>query len=340
MTHDISTARHAPGASPSTVLSAGRSWYASRMRATAVSFATLVTLVLGSRAAAAEGAAPSVAVVESRGGGVHPASLSAVTRQLYATTARLGYRSIPEGATAGAVGPSAGPVALSPADLLRTAEATHADHALAATVFARDAQYVVTITLANADRTGPFTASATTDAASLEPEVDRMTRSLLPAVPTSTEATDVSRAGPADAHAPSRLAIQTEAAFGIASHPFYNHLLGARYDYAFTQDFALGGYLGYANLKGKDGRTSNVLPYLQLEYRMHWSRTSEVRVPLRFGTGYLPKNGPVLRAAAGLSFPVGETTHLGFDLITPTLWIIDNRAAFSLDLAAELSFDL
>lgn len=298
--------------------------------------AALVVLTLAPRPAAAESGAPAVAVTETRGGGVHAAALAAVTRQLYATTARLGYRSIPETATAAAVGPSAGPVSLSPAELLRVAEVTHADHAIAATALPHDSQYVVTIVLANADRTGPFTATATADAAALEPAVDRMVRSLLPAVVSGNDGPSATPEG----HATSRLTIQTEGAFGIATHPFYNHLLGARYDHGFTPDVALGGYLGYANLKGKDGRTSNVLPYLQLEYRMHWSRTSDVRIPLRFGSGYLPKNGPFLRAAAGLSFPVGETMHLGFDLIAPTLWIIRNRAALSMDVAAELSFDL
>ena len=116
--------------------------------------------------------------------------------------------------------------------------------------------------------------------------------------------------------------------------------MGARYDYGFTEDVALGGYLGYANLKGKDGRTSNVLPYAQLEYRIHGSQGSGFRIPLRFGTGYLPKNGPFLRVAAGLSFPLGDTAHLGFDLIAPTFWIVQNSTVVSMDVAAEVSFDL
>lgn len=137
-----------------------------------------------------------------------------------------------------------------------------------------------------------------------------------------------------------RLAVQTEGAIGLTTPSFYNHLLGARLDYVFPEDLSLGGYLGYANLKGKNGRTSNVLPYLMLEYRLHPSRSSRLRIPLRFESGYLPKNGPFLRLSAGVAVPIGETTRLGFDLLAPTFWIVKNRTVVSLDLAAEVSFAL
>jgi hypothetical protein len=63
-------------------------------------------------------------------------------------------------------------------------------------------------------------------------------------------------------------------------------------------------------------------------------------VPLRFGSGYLPKNGPVLRVAAGPSFPLSNTVRLGLDLFAPTFVIVHDRTVVSLDVAAELSFDL
>lgn len=137
-----------------------------------------------------------------------------------------------------------------------------------------------------------------------------------------------------------RLALQTEGAIGLTKPSFYNHLLGVRLDYVFPEDLTLGGYLGYANLKGKDGRASNVLPYLMLEYRLHTSSSSRLRIPLRFESGYLPKNGPFLRLSAGVAVPIGETTRLGFDLLAPTFWIVQNRTVVSLDLAAEVSFAL
>jgi hypothetical protein len=302
-------------------------------------------LALGAGAARAESHTPSVAVVEARADGVQPAAATAVSRQVFATIARIGYRATPEALTAALVarspaGSSGAPLA--PVDLLQVATQSHADHALAATVSAHGGLYVLALVLANADRTGPFYASETADAATLEATADRMVRSILPPAPppaptedaTAEDATDPGERGVA------RLAIQTESAFGIAAHPFYNHLFGARVDYWFPGGFALGGYLGYVNLKGMNGRASNVLPYLQLEYRLHWPGGSRVLVPLRFGSGYLPKNGPFLRLAAGPSFPIGESTRLGFDLIAPTFWIVKNSTVVSLDVAAELSFEL
>lgn len=146
-------------------------------------------------------------------------------------------------------------------------------------------------------------------------------------------------AEPAD-RAGYRVALQTEGAFGLTKPAFYNHLLGARLDYAFPNDLTLGGYLGYVNLKGKDGRAGNVLPYVMLEYRLHGARSSQLRIPLRFSSGYLPRNGPFMRLSAGLSFPVGESTRIGFDLVAPTFWVVQNRTVVSLDLAAEVSFAL
>jgi hypothetical protein len=278
----------------------------------------------------------SIAIVDARAEGVRPESAAAVTRQLYATVGRLGYTPASEVTTARLVA-GIGPRATSPAELLAVALGAHTAHALGATLGTRDGRYVVTLTLANADRTGPFVVTAVTDAETLEPWVDRLTRNLLPPVPEQEATTD--RTPAANAPGNTRIAIQTEGAFGIADHPFYNHLLGGRIDYGFTSDFALGAYLGYANLKGRQGRTSNVLPYLQLEYRAHWSSTSTVRIPLRLGTGYLPKNGPFLRLAAGPSFQIGDSTHLGFDLLAPTLWVVRNSVVVSMDVAAEIAFD-
>ena len=294
-------------------------------------------LALASLCATARAEPPSpwsIAVVDARGPGVHPASAAAVTRQLYATVARLGYRAAPESRTA-ELSASLPPSGASPADLLAVATGAHVAHALGATLGARDGHYVVTVTLANADRSGPYSASTLADAETLEPAVDRMARALLPAVPPEATEPEPSRDGEAGV----RLAIQTEGAIGIAEHSFYNQLFGARLDYGFGQDFALGAYVGYANLKGKDGRTSNVLPYLQLEYRLHWSRTSPVRIPLRFGTGYLPGNGPFLRLATGPSFPIGDSAHFGLDLIAPTVWIVRSSTVLSMDIAAEVAFD-
>jgi hypothetical protein len=299
-----------------------------------------VCLFAASVAVAEPAPPPTIAVVETRTAGVLPEAGNAATRQLYATVARLGYRTIPDTVTTALAAriPPGGPT---PADLLRIATDAHADRAIEAMLGTRDGRYVVSLTLANADRTGPFFASESADAAALEGTVDQMARKLLPAAPppeaTAAPADDSTRP---DEDLGPRLAIQTEGAFGLGQHFFYNHLAGARLDYGFPGDFAIGGYLGYANLKGKDGRTNNVLPYAQVEYRIHWSSTSSVRIPVRLGSGYLPKNGPFLRLAAGPSFRLGESVRLGFDLLAPTIWIVRNSTVFSMDVAAEVSFAL
>ena len=69
-----------------------------------------------------------------------------------------------------------------------------------------------------------------------------------------------------------------------------------------------------------------------------WS--AEFRIPLRLAAGYLPKNGPFFRLSAGVEIPLGRGVHLGLDLIAPALWIIRNRTLLSIDVGAEVGFDL
>ena len=135
-----------------------------------------------------------------------------------------------------------------------------------------------------------------------------------------------------------RYALLVEPAFGVGSGSFYNQLVGARVDYRFTRELALGPYLGYANLKGKDGRTHNVLPYLNLEYRPRFGAGSAFGLPLRFGTGYLPNNGPFLRLSAGVSYALSPQTDIVIDVFTPTFWVVHDRTVISLGAAIELSF--
>ena len=98
-----------------------------------------------------------------------------------------------------------------------------------------------------------------------------------------------------------RLALQTEAAIGVYPGDFYNHLVGGRLDLVFSPHVSFGGYLGYANLKGKEGRASNLLAYAQVEYLA--GAPNHVRIPFRFASGYLPRNGPVMRLSTGFAFP-------------------------------------
>jgi hypothetical protein len=133
-----------------------------------------------------------------------------------------------------------------------------------------------------------------------------------------------------------RLALQTEGAIGVYPASFYNHLVGGRLDLVFSPHVSFGGYLGYANLKGKDGRTSNLLAYAQVEYLA--GAPNRVRIPLRFATGYLPHNGPVMRLATGFVFPLTPTIDFATELLAPLIWLTGDQMVLSMDLAAELIF--
>ncbi|HEX3594824.1 MAG TPA: hypothetical protein VHU80_06980 [Polyangiaceae bacterium] len=283
--------------------------------------------------ARAESHTPTIAVVETYAPGM-PVAGAAVTRQLYATIARIGYRAVPEAETSRLTA-LAGPHVLSATDLLSIARDAGAGQALQATLSANGERYVASLVLTNTTRTRPSLVSDVADPAALEATVDRLARSLLP--PVASEAAEHDEKHPKSSV---RLALQTEGAFGLSERFFYNQFAGARLDYGFTRDFAMGVYVGYANLKGREGRAENVLPYLQLEYRLRFSRDARFWVPLRFGSGFLPKNGPFLRLAAGPSFPLGGSTRLGLDLLAPTFVIVHDRTVVSMDVAAEVSFEL
>jgi hypothetical protein len=138
------------------------------------------------------------------------------------------------------------------------------------------------------------------------------------------------------ARLPMRLALQTEAAIGVYPADFYNHLVGGRFDLVFSPHVSFGGYLGYANLKGKEGRASNLLAYAQVEYLA--GPAGHVRIPLRFASGYLPHNGPVMRLSTGFAFPITPTVDLFTEVLAPMIWLTSDQMVVSMDLAAELIF--
>jgi hypothetical protein len=135
---------------------------------------------------------------------------------------------------------------------------------------------------------------------------------------------------------PMRLALQTEGAVGIFPGDFYNHLAGVRLDLVFSPHVSFGGYLGYANLKGKDGRAHDFLPYVQVEYMV--GPPGGVRIPLRFASGYLPRNGPVARLATGFAFALTPTIDLVTELLAPMVWVTGDQMVLSMNLAAEIAW--
>ncbi|HEY4157958.1 MAG TPA: hypothetical protein VGM29_07670 [Polyangiaceae bacterium] len=134
---------------------------------------------------------------------------------------------------------------------------------------------------------------------------------------------------------PFRVAAESTSAFGVTGARFFNQLAGARADYRFSERFAFGAGLFYTNLKGKDGRVSNALPELSLEYRLPLG-SGPFGIPWRFAGGALPKNGPTLRWTVGLDANLSETVALELDPIVPMFWVTRDRPEVSLDVGALL----
>jgi hypothetical protein len=131
--------------------------------------------------------------------------------------------------------------------------------------------------------------------------------------------------------------LQLESAEGVASGKFQNTLLAAHIDYAFASRVNLGGYLAVANLKGKDRRVTALLPCALLSYEKPPAPGHSLSFPLQFVTGYLTRNGPVSRLAAGIAWAVGRRTDLIVELATMA-WVTRDEMLLSLDLALELRF--
>ena len=158
-----------------------------------------------------------------------------------------------------------------------------------------------------------------------------------PAAPPVTAATSPAETPSVPAgRLPIRLAIQTEGAVGVYPGDFYNHLLGVRLDLVFSPHVSFGGYVGYANLKGKDGRAHDVLPYIQVEYLT--GPLGPIRIPLRFASGYLPRNGPVARLSTGFAFQLTPALDLVTELLAPMVWVTGDQMVLSMNLAAELVY--
>jgi hypothetical protein len=129
-----------------------------------------------------------------------------------------------------------------------------------------------------------------------------------------------------------------ESAVGFADDGFYNQLVGLRLDYRTGKHLTLGLAGSYANLKGPHGRANNFLPAGMLEWRVPASET--VSIPIRFFSGYLPKNGPWLKAALGISRRFGDRISLTVEALAPVLWVVKDSTVASFDATLEVSVDL
>ncbi len=308
-------------------------------------------------------------VVDAATYGIDPVVGQHVTEQMRATGAEMGYEVVDRDGTVAAAQRIRMTYPPTPADLWRVTYAADTQRGAFARAWAHAGSYVVEITVASLDGAGPFFARGTSGAADLRAVVDRLLRQALP-LPSAWQGQAAAGeppapTGPPQLGAPAQppppgpqpppeepeeerppiryrwnLALQTEGAIGTSQDSFYNHLFGARIDYRVSHEILFGAYVGYANLRGKDGRVGNVLAYLQVEDRVRISSASDITIPLRLGIGYLPFNGPVVRLAAGVNFPITRRIELGFDVLTPTFWVLPDRTAVSLDIAAELVWRL
>lgn len=129
-----------------------------------------------------------------------------------------------------------------------------------------------------------------------------------------------------------------EGALGFADDGFYNQLVGLRLDFRAADRLALGFALSYANLKGKSGRAHNVLPAAMLEWSI--PATERVAIPVRLFSGYLPKNGPWLKAALGLSHRLGERSRVTLEAVAPALWTVHDASVGSFDASLEYAIEL
>ena len=268
--------------------------------------------------------------------GIDPSLTSLVERQLVKSARELGY-SITDPQTTARVlaGMSGGLTADRASALVRDSGSAFG---LFASVTSLAGRYRVSVQVAPRD--GPArTAEASGVSSDLYASIDVALRSILPAPAPSAQ--------PAPALAPAlapssepwpdgrfRLAFGGAAAFGVSPGPFQNYLAGLRADRRFSDDASLGVGVYYANLKGKDGRAHNWLPWALFEYRVDlgagWA------LPFRFASGYLPKNGPVVKTAVGVALPIGDNLEISTELFAPTVWITHERAVVSLDVAAEV----
>lgn len=308
-------------------------------------------------------------VVDAATYGIDPVVGRHVTERMRTTAADMGYEVVTRDDTVAAAQRIRMPYPPTPADLWRVTYAAQAQRGAFARVWAHGGQYVIEISVASLDGAGPFFARGTAGAQDLHAVVERLVRQAMPSpdtwtgTPSTTDQPQAPRVGAPTPEQPSEttpprprreepeeeevpigkrwnLVLQTEGAIGTAQDGFYNHLFGARLDYRVSHEILFGAYVGYANLRGKDGRVSNMLMYLQVEDRVRISSGTDITIPLRLGIGYLPFNGPVVRLAAGVNIPLSRDLELGFDILTPTFWVLPDRTAVSLNLAAELVWRL
>jgi len=300
-------------------------------------------------------------VIDAATFGIDPVVGRVASARMRETGEELGYQVLTQPETIAAAQQLQMPFPPTPADLWRVSWVARVHRGVFARIWAHAGQYVIEISVASLDGSGPFFARGTAGADDLREVVSELLLMALPApnvwneeeeqaqasrqAPSEPTAQpgqappDAAREEPAEPEPELRrwaLTLQTEAAFGVSSDFFYNHLLGVRLDFRITRDILLGAYVAYANLNARNGRADNLLFMLQFEDRIRLGSGIDLTIPLRAAVGYVPFNGPVIRLAAGLNYAVSSNFEIGIDLIAPTFWILaDGGTAVTLDIGLE-----
>jgi hypothetical protein len=316
-------------------------------------------------AAVPEGPRRRLIVIDVATYGIDPVVGRVATDRIRRTGGELGYEVLDAATTVASAQRLRMAYPPTPADLWRVTWVAQAHRGAFARIWAAEGRYVIEVMVASLDGSGPFFGRETAAAADLREVIDRLVRQSLPPPSQWQETQQVASIGqqappPGRARPREELAhpggigvrlpdppirrfqvtLQTEAVIGTTQGGFYNHMVGARFDIRITRDLLIGAYLAYTNLQGRNDRAHNLLVMLQGEQRIRVSPALDLTIPIRVGLGYLPFNGPVIRVAAGINYPISPDFEIGADLIAPTFWILPDDVAISLDIGLEATYRL
>lgn len=293
--------------------------------------------------AAASAQAQTLLVIETASYEVDPVVGQHVSAELRRVGEELGYEVLtaPEAvAIAQRVSMAYPP---EPADLWAACYAARAERGLFARVWSEQGRYVIEVLSVGLSASSPLRARDFSSAETLHAVVDGLATRVLPTldarrIPQQADADPEIQAAPEALAHRFGVTMLTVSSFGLTKGGFYNHLFGVRADYRITSEIGVGVGVLYANLEGNGTRADNVLTYIQLEDRIRIIPSSDLRLPLRVGVGYVPFNGPTVRLGAGIFYPFSEHFELEADILAPTFWVVTDRTAVSLDLSIEATY--
>ncbi len=318
-------------------------------------------------------AGPRIAVVDAAPIGVDPAAATYVTNVLRASIGELGFAVIPTPELHDAARRIQLPFPVPPDGMIALERVLQAPVAATAEVRASQGLYVVRlrvrVAIEGQEREREVSATQFQLADAIRAALPAL---LVPPSPGAATAAQQPPAGPAEGPAPEGGGVAQGPANGnpddpsqaqrrrrVRAHPrrweisagpilvlgpgkdaFVNFLGMVRAAWFPTDRVGISASVSYANLNGHGGRVSNVLTTIGVETAVDLVPSSRIFIPLRAEVGYLPRNGPVFRLTAGVSFQLARRVRLEVDVLSPSLWVLAEGTPVSLDLGALVSFGL